>query len=146
MKKILSVALVAILITLCLIGCKSKAFPNELELYMKEGSLSPSGITLVIKNNSDFYFTHGESYCVEKYENGNWTQLPDPKDYAVITIAYLLPPNSESEEIDLDWEWRYGKLPQGEYRIVKSFDKTETFEYNLDTIISREELYYYFTI
>lgn len=146
MKKMLSVVFSAIIITLCLAGCKNEMVPNEVELYLKEGSLSPSGAALVIKNNSDFYFTYGEAYCIEKYENDNWVQLPDPKDYAVITIAYQLPPNSESEEINLDWEWRYGKLSQGEYRIVKSFDKTETFEYNKDSTISSQTLYYYFSI
>lgn len=24
-----------------------------------------------------------------------------------------------SEDMDVDWEWLYGKLPAGEYRIVK---------------------------
>lgn len=146
MKKMLSLVLATILILLFLSGCQSKNIPNEIELFMKKGTLSSTGVTLVVKNNSDFYFTYGADYGIEKYENGKWVQLADPENYAVITIAYLLLPYSSSEEIKLDWEWRYGKLSEGEYRIVKNFDKTETFEYNLDSIITSQNLFYYFTI
>lgn len=146
MKKIISIAIVSVIFILSLAGCTNTAVPNDIELYLEEGTLSSSGVTLFIKNNSDFYFTYGADYCIEKYKDGQWKQLPDPENYAVITIAYLLLPHSKSEKINFDWEWRYGKLPQGEYRIAKNFDKTETFEYNLDSIISRRTLYYYFTI
>ena len=146
MKKMLSLMVAIIFLLIFLSGCQSKNVPNEIELYMKQDTLSSTGITLIAKNNSDFYFTYGADYYIEKYENGTWLQLPDPEDYAVITIAYLLLPDSTSEEINLNWEWRYGKLSKGEYRIVKNFDKTETFEYNLDSIITSQNLYYNFTI
>ena len=34
-------------------------------------------------------------------------------------IGYILKPD-ESKEIDIDWSYGYGKLPKGDYRIIKS--------------------------
>ena len=50
-------------------------------------------------------------------EDGGWIKVkPIIKDYGFISIGYTLRPN-ERAEIKKNWEWLYGKLPAGYYRI-----------------------------
>jgi len=43
---------------------------------------------------------------------------PIIEDYAFISIGYTVDENNEVK-FALDWEWLYGKLPPGSYRILK---------------------------
>lgn len=131
---------------LCVVGCNNNTtVPNEIELSLKEDTLTPTSITLVITNNSNAYdFVYGEDYGIETYTNHEWNEVPALKDHVVYTIAYTIHPNS-SKDMEIDWEWIYGELPKGNYRIVKSFNKIEAFD-DISAVITSQELYYYFSI
>ena len=62
---------------------------------------------------------YGEWYKIEKQKDGNWYDVKTViKDYGFNEIGYL--PNESSEvEFNVDWEWLYGKLPTGKYRLLK---------------------------
>jgi len=85
----------------------------------KEGTVSSTGVTVLYKNNSDKLGIFGEYLLLEKEIEGDWFQvLVNIEDYGFEDIGYELAP-SEIEEHPIDWDWLYGSLDSGEYRIVK---------------------------
>jgi hypothetical protein len=96
---------------------------NNLEgvmMTVQEETVSPTGLTVILENNSDQQCIYGEHYVLEKKVNQGWYQVPVvvEGDYGFVDIGYDLPPGAE-EAWDVDWEWLYGSLETGEYRIVK---------------------------
>lgn len=128
---------------LCVVGCNNT--PNEIELSLKEDTLTPTSVTLIIANNSNNYdFVYGSDYGIETYTNEQWQELPTLNDHIVYTIAYTIHPNS-SKDFEIDWHYIYGELPKGNYRIVKNFNKVKAFD-DISDVITSQELYYYFSI
>ena len=86
--------------------------------------ISLSGATITIKDTNEDKYTYGEWYVIEKEENGKLYNLPTKvKEYGFNDIGYEVDENNEVKFV-IDWEWLYGKLPQGNYRIIKeSHDK-----------------------
>lgn len=108
---------------------------DGVSMNIKEGSVSPTGLTVVFENNSDKQGIYSDDFLVEKETEGDWYQVPIIIDeYGFNDIGYELPP-SEIEELTIDWDWLYGSLDTGEYRIVKklldSRDPGDFDEYNL---------------
>jgi hypothetical protein len=88
-------------------------------MIKKEGTVSSDGLTVVFENNSDKQCTFGEYFLLEKKINQKWYQVPVIIDnYGFNMIGYNLAPG-ESRELEVKWEWLYGNLDAGEYRIVK---------------------------
>lgn len=65
--------------------------------------------------------TTGSYYVVEKLYGDKWAEaVRVPQEYEVgwTMEAWLIPTNATSEW-EVDWEWLYGKLSAGQYRIGK---------------------------
>lgn len=77
----------------------------------------------------------GEWYVIETMdENGNWKALDTNPliDYAWNSIAYQIK-NNDITELVVDWEWLYGELPEGHYRIGKEImDFRQASDFNKD--------------
>ena len=115
---------------LALTGCgtkitiKEKAELNEVKgvsMTIKKDTLTRKGATIVITDLSGNDNTYGEEYRIDKKENGSWQELEVVVDgnYAFTSIGYYVNKNKKLQ-LDMDWEWLYGSLKDGEYRIVKS--------------------------
>ena len=117
--------------TFGLVGCSNEkqGLPtsheavNNLEgvtMRIKEGTASSTGMTVVLENKTDKKITYGTPYTLEKSSDGNWFEVLDilNGNYAFIDIGYNLDPSS-TNEWEVDWQWLYGKLDKGEYRLVK---------------------------
>ncbi len=88
-------------------------------MQVKDGTATPSGVTVTLKNVTDAAFTYGESYTIQRKTDYGWIDVvPVIENYGFNDIGYMLEA-LESEEILVDWEWLYGKLPAGDYRIAK---------------------------
>ncbi|NLO48225.1 MAG: DUF4825 domain-containing protein [Clostridiales bacterium] len=88
-------------------------------MQVKNGTATPSGATVTLKNVTDTEYTYGESYTVQRKTDSGWVDVePVIEDYGFDDIAYTLPAMG-NKEIIVDWEWLYGKLPAGDYRMVK---------------------------
>lgn len=70
-----------------------------------------------LRNDSDQCLMYGADYSIEYCENGIWYQLPT-KCRAVITRVGYLIEGGKSTAWSSHFEWLYGKLPAGLYRIV----------------------------
>ena len=72
----------------------------------------------------------GAWYEIEKYENGEWYKINAIAEVNWNEVAYLIKENGETE-FAVDWEWLYGKLYPGRYRINKEVMRlTETGDFN----------------
>lgn len=81
--------------------------------------ISLTGATVTIKDTNLEPYVYGEWYKLEKEINGKWYELQTIiKDYGFNSIAYL-PDNNDEIKFVMDWEWLYGKLSLGSYRILK---------------------------
>lgn len=100
----------------------------EVIMQLKENTLSNTGLTIILKNQSNIDIQYGNPYSIEKYQNGYWKTVELINDMAFTLPAYELKTN-ESKEININWEYGYGKLPSGKYRIVKNFNYEENEKY-----------------
>ncbi|MBQ4546871.1 MAG: hypothetical protein IJA17_06920 [Oscillospiraceae bacterium] len=141
MKKIL-IFLAALLLMLC--GCSEEEIPlNEkkpeteaiqvpdenLPAKMEVSAVSDSEITVLIENISGTEVVFSEDFSLQFRENGKWYILPAiRKNYGFNEIALLLAPG-EKREWSTDFAWIYGRLPEGEYRIIKHISTEEAGEY-----------------
>jgi hypothetical protein len=96
---------------------------NKLEgvtMAIKDGTVSPTGLTVVFDSKLDNECIYGEYFLLEREVNGEWYGVPVAIEgnYAFKMIGYRLPPGGSSEW-SVDWEWLYGILETGKYRIVK---------------------------
>ncbi len=103
------------------IGAKSdiKIMQNDVIMTIKEGTLTNKGATLILTNNSDKNLQYGNPYEIEIKKDGEWHKI-NVELYFNLPAFQLLP--KESKEIELNWEYGYGKLTKGEYRIIKDID------------------------
>ena len=91
---------------------------NDISMMIKEGTLTNTKATLIIKNNSDKEVQYGESFQIEIKKNNKWYQLNE-KHERFFTLAAIILDAGEQREIELNWEYGYGKLKKGTYRIIK---------------------------
>lgn len=94
-------------------------FPS-VTMTIKKASVSSTGLTIEFKNNSGNQCIYGEYFLLEKKINERWYQVPVSIDdnYAFHDIGYNLDSMNDGEW-KIDWNWLYGSLDTGEYRIVK---------------------------
>ena len=87
-------------------------------------SCSPTGASLLLKNETEQWFRYGESYGLYRQVNGGWYEMNG--DMAVTAIAHNLGPG-ESQEITRSWgqlDWAR-LLPPGTYGIGISGELSE---------------------
>lgn len=103
--------------------------------------VTATGLTILCEQNGDEHkgeLNTGSYYFLEIYENNDWeavSYLPQEYDIAWTSEAWMIPENDIVEWV-VEWEWLYGKLPTGEYRIGKCvMDFVETGNYE-------EQIYY----
>jgi len=92
---------------------------QDVSLTIKDGTLTNTGATLILTNNSDKNFHYGNPYEIEIKKDGKWYKINVELDF---TLPALHLPSKESKEIELNWEQAYGKLAEGTYRIIKGID------------------------
>lgn len=124
-KPLLGAAAISILF---LGGCGQKSgeeFTQEVNtlegasLTVEEASVSPVEITCVINNQSETDLSYGQDYGLQREKDGKWYQVIPKKDVAV-TLELLWAPAGSQNSHTVNWQYSYGKLQKGHYRIVKS--------------------------
>lgn len=130
MKKILLSIVICGVMILGVVGCRNSknefnigeksnikiSQNNDVTMKIKDGTLTNTGITIVLTNNSNKNYQYGNPYEIEIKKDGEWRKI---KVQLYFTLPALNLPSKESKEIELDWEYGYGKLSEGTYRIIK---------------------------
>ena len=115
------------------LGENDEGFPDwGLTLSVKD--VTPTGLTLVCTQkggNSTGELTCGTDYHLIVLEDGGWKDVPTVIDeYAWDSLAYPIS-KGQDREFEISWEWLYGNLPAGTYRLTKGFmDFRETGDYD----------------
>lgn len=94
---------------------------NTLEavhLTVEEEAIKSTEITYTITNNSEKDLTYGRDYSLQIEKDGKWYQVI-PKQEIAITMDLLWVPAGSTESVVVNWEYSYGKLSEGHYRITK---------------------------
>ena len=101
--------------------------------------ISKTSATIIIKDTNINPYTYGEWYKLEKQVNGKWYEVETVIDsYGFNSIAYLPDENNEVKFV-IDWEWLYGELPLGSYRILKEVgNKYIAIEFGIATTSDRK--------
>ena len=122
---------------------------------MEVTEYSDTSVTVRIVNDTDKDIECGSDFCLEMQdeETGEWRELDEVIDNAGFTMeAYLIQKDSPYEAV-IDFQWLYGKLEPGRYRIIKSItdlkgtgdytDYAYTAEFSIEEdsdIVNAEEL------
>lgn len=122
MKRVFTLFLALVCAAALFIGCeKEEAFastPVE-NVTIRMFDISSTGATVIIKDTNDEPYLYGEWYKLQKEIDGQWQDVPTVIDnYSFTAIGYLPDENGEVK-YDIDWQWLYGKLPAGNYRLWK---------------------------
>lgn len=82
----------------------------------------PTGLNMgfgLYDEESERELFYGSWYRVDRLEDGMWVPVETvlPEEEVVWTQeAYMIP---DAQNVEVDWEWLYGKLPPGQYRFCK---------------------------
>ena len=126
MKKLLLFFLVLTL--LCVTGCsKSSGGGEEVDeggIILSAEDVTPTGMTLVCTQNSGSptgELLTGSPYVIEQLMDGEWLPVPTAPglgDLAWTMEGWMIKFN-DTTKWDVNWEFLYGELSPGMYRIEK---------------------------
>ena len=121
-KKLLTIMLFCFVV-LGVCGCKkveSEYIETKVENVTADiYDISLTGATIIIKDTNENPYTYGEWYKIEREDNGKWYDVETIiEDYGFNDMGYIVDDNGEVKFI-IDWEWLYGRLSEGSYRILK---------------------------
>lgn len=93
---------------------------DDWTLTMTIENVTPTGATVVFTHEGDgALITVGEFFHLEKLSDGEWRELdPVREGFAFNAIGYMVP-NNDSFTLDTKWEYVYGALSAGRYRVCK---------------------------
>lgn len=101
---------------------------NGLSMTIKENTLTNTSATIIITDNSGKYNTFGNWFRIDKKVNNEWREVESIHFNYVFNEIGLLTNDNNQLELDEDWEYMYGKLEKGSYRLVKNvYDDGEKY-------------------
>jgi len=120
-------------------GLADEGFPDW-GLNLSVENVTSTGLTLVVTqsggNPTGEFLMTGEPYRLFTLVDGTWEvveELPLPEGVdgrAWNSIGYPIS-KGETREFEINWEWMFGELPSGTYRIIKEFmDYRKTGDYD----------------
>ena len=119
MKKLTMIFLILMAI---LTGCarESAYQPTGVaNVTMTVSNVTATGAVVTIQDNNPEPFVYGEWFVIEQEKDGVWYEMKTKiTNYGFNEIGWLTD-ESGALTMTVDWEWLYGKLPEGHYRILK---------------------------
>ena len=99
-----------------------ESYDDTIAVQMRVSHVTPTGLTVHFEQydkRDTGELIYGEGYHLEMLNGGKWEDVPMIIDNGAFNdLGYILPAEGESE-METDWEWLYGKLSPGTYRITK---------------------------
>lgn len=137
MKKIF-LLLITVTGIIMLAGCGEKTVLGEefteevntlegLSIRIDEASVTSTGLSYEIDNQSEENLSYGQDYSVQKQKDGKWYVLEG--NPIAITMELLWLSAGESASHEVNWEDGFGKLAKGHYRLIKNMGTEEAGYY-----------------
>lgn len=140
MKKILAFVL-ALVFVVIFAGCEKETvtITHNWGVSLEAQNVTATGLTIVCHQSGGddvFELSTGSYYVIHKLGKHGWKDVKyvRPKRNLSWTLEAWLIPSESSTAWDVNWEWLYGKLPAGQYRIgkeISNFRGTGDFEKEL---------------
>lgn len=86
-------------------------------LTLTLSDITGCGAVCTVTNDSAEDVAFGRDATLSVWEDGAWRPLP--RTDAPMTMELLHAPSGGSMTFPVCWEWQYGRLPAGRYRIEK---------------------------
>jgi len=102
---------------------------EDVTMEIVEATVAPDSLTVSITSTSEAEINSGNKYnfSIQMEKDGEWYALKEgkPKDSTSESIVYSGPDIGPGyfTTLNLTWADRYGELPKGHYRVVKSFSE-----------------------
>lgn len=137
MKKIVLGILISLTSIFLLTGCTNeidklittesdvKIEDSNVTLKVREETLTNKGATFVLENNRKDIIDYTLAYEIEAKRDNKWYKLGVIAEF--VEEIYEVDAKS-TDQIIVDWENTYLKLPKGEYRLVKEISVPATLE------------------
>lgn len=137
MKKIVLGILIGLTSVFLLTGCTNeidklittesdvKIEDSNVTLKVREETLTNKGATFVLENNRKDIIDYTLAYEIEAKRDNKWYKLGVIAEF--VEEIYEVDAKS-TDQIIVDWENTYLKLPKGEYRLVKEISVPSTLE------------------
>lgn len=137
MKKIVLGILIGLTSVFFLTGCTNeidklittesdvKIENSNVTLKVREETLTNKGATFVLENNRKDIIDYTLAYEIEAKRDNKWYKLGVIAEF--VEEIYEVDAKS-TDQIIVDWEKTYLKLPKGEYRLVKEISVPSTLE------------------
>lgn len=137
MKKIVLGILIGLTSVFLLTGCTNeidklittesdvKIESSNVTLKVREETLTNKGATFVLENNRKDIIDYTLAYEIEAKRDNKWYKLGIIAEF--VEEIYEVDAKS-TDQIIVDWEKTYLKLPKGEYRLVKEISVPSTLE------------------
>lgn len=103
---------------------ETQAVKDAWGIVLSVENVTPTGMKLVITQSGGEptgELQTGSNYVLEQRSGDSWTDVePLLQEFEIAweAVAYLIPMD-DTIEMDISWEWLYGTLPAGEYRLGK---------------------------
>lgn len=96
---------------------------DEIAVIMEVDHVTASGLTVRFHQydkRDAGELIYGEGYSLQVLNGDTWEDVPMIIDNAAFhDEGYVIPPEGKTE-MEINWEWLYGKLTPGTYRITKT--------------------------
>ncbi len=91
----------------------------RLQLQVLPETVTPEGAVFFLSNPFPEGCSYGEELLIERWQDGTWSALEMKEDAGWHDLAALVEPKTQTRLV-LSWEWIYGSLQAGKYRVKKT--------------------------
>lgn len=91
---------------------------DKITIQVDKNSISNTGVTIIITDNNEENLPWGEDYKIQKKENEDWVELKPKNELITSAVSHWKDENNQYKQ-QINWDYYYGKLEDGQYRIVK---------------------------
>lgn len=97
--------------------------PDEWGITLGAEDVTPTGMTLVCTQSGGKYegeLETGSPFSLERFVEGEWLPVGTKPglEWAWTMEGWIIAPNAQTKWT-VDWEWLYGRLEPGSYRMAK---------------------------
>jgi len=132
MKKFNIFTLLIVFAFVFMLSCSSSITSNETSennlnnfpdasMVVIEDTITKTGVTVEFEYTGSNQGQYGAWYSIEVYQDDQWQELPYIIDnVAFNAMAYLVETGVKKQQV-IVWEWLYGELASGRYRVTINF-------------------------
>ncbi len=106
------------------LGLVEKSTEKDWGIALTVDAVMGDGLELTIHQSGGSYtgtLQYGSEYKVMMWQDGVWKPLPYIQDNLAWTLQAYTVPIEDSVSYEINWNWCYGTLSAGKYRLVKEF-------------------------